>query len=478
MDIVEHAGSLQADISKKPLRVLCPVAAVRYEGGKIFRLRSARDLGCLLDVEPSVASWKCMPSPSISLDHVPRFDVVHADASAVPWMPPIKSALAPLMPLLMHPPAGRLVAPENTGAEKSSDVVNEICAMLALANTGVGCNGGGPRPLASSRHRHSQPGNPGRKVGLRVLGFREQRIHRFLALDSARRRHGRITHAWIVMGLPSSRSPRRRDQVDTDQAKPKSRKPGFRSLEGGLHVVAVTTPVGASPSAVSTSPPGRGHRSGSCWRPRTRGSTDNSEFLNYVRNSGSWIDSCDLAAGGASNDVRLPLPQNREDASWLSEGREASTQARLEGLEHFRKTRLNRSHRRPGLSPERHPWGAGIGYGPPGKATRMVAGLLAQVTAVWLKLEGKKPWRKCIPARPGIQLENRSFELMTPKALTALAEPCFPADRLSAFRPFVLEAGRSASVGVAERIGRRRRLTAPAPSRPAPARQRSKLQRQ
>lgn len=38
-----------------------PKATVFCEGEAAFRTRAARDLGCLLDVDPEVVSWRCLP---------------------------------------------------------------------------------------------------------------------------------------------------------------------------------------------------------------------------------------------------------------------------------------------------------------------------------------------------------------------------------------------------------------------------------
>lgn len=81
--------------------------------------------------------------------------------------------------------------------------------------------------------------------------------------------------------------------------------------------------------------------------------------------------------------------------------------------------------------------------------------LLEQVSAGWLQLEGKKPWRTVTPASGAIQQENRQLGLMTRKALTALAKPCFPADRLSVPGAHVPRTDRQAEVRVSGRIGGR-----------------------
>ncbi len=90
--------------------------------------------------------------------------------------------------------------------------------------------------------------------------------------------------------------------------------------------------------------------------------------------------------------------------------------------------------------------------------------LLQQVSAKWLQLEGKKPWRTVTPASGSIQQENRQLGLMTRKALMALAKPCLPADRLLVSGALVAETGDVAEVQVTVRIDGRRRPLASAPS--------------
>lgn len=77
--------------------------------------------------------------------------------------------------------------------------------------------------------------------------------------------------------------------------------------------------------------------------------------------------------------------------------------------------------------------------------------LLQQVSAAWLQLEGKKPWRRCIPDRPEIQQENRSLGSLASKALTALAGQCFPVASL----PVSGVTGSRPEVRGMERIGGR-----------------------
>lgn len=75
-----QSASIQTAVNSTSFRVFYPLATVRCDGGKVFRSQAARDVGCLLDLDPSVVSWRCMPSSALELDHVPDFEVIHDDA--------------------------------------------------------------------------------------------------------------------------------------------------------------------------------------------------------------------------------------------------------------------------------------------------------------------------------------------------------------------------------------------------------------
>lgn len=77
-----QSASIQTPVSST-FCVFYPLAAIRCDGGKVFRSQAARDVGCLLDVDLSVVSWMCMPSSALELDHVPDFEVVHDDGRVV-----------------------------------------------------------------------------------------------------------------------------------------------------------------------------------------------------------------------------------------------------------------------------------------------------------------------------------------------------------------------------------------------------------
>lgn len=78
-----------------------PRGAVRCRGMPLFRTQASRDLACLLDVDPAVESWTCLPMVLHHPEgmHVPDFavvrstgtvlvDAVPADAASLPaWVP-------------------------------------------------------------------------------------------------------------------------------------------------------------------------------------------------------------------------------------------------------------------------------------------------------------------------------------------------------------------------------------------------------
>lgn len=62
-----------------------PRGAVRCVGLPMFRTQAARDVGCLLDVDPSILSWACLPLvlSRRSRRHVPDFAVTRATGSTL-----------------------------------------------------------------------------------------------------------------------------------------------------------------------------------------------------------------------------------------------------------------------------------------------------------------------------------------------------------------------------------------------------------
>lgn len=81
MGIAERARSVRASRHSASIRTFAPAATIKCDGPSIFRSQVARDTACLLDVNPAIASWSCMP---VSLDcrtvsHVPDFGIVNYD---------------------------------------------------------------------------------------------------------------------------------------------------------------------------------------------------------------------------------------------------------------------------------------------------------------------------------------------------------------------------------------------------------------
>lgn len=78
-----QSASIQAAVNSTSIRGFYPSATVRCDGGKVFRSQAARDVGCLLDVDPSVVSWRCMPTPFGDPAHSVDFEVIHDDGRVI-----------------------------------------------------------------------------------------------------------------------------------------------------------------------------------------------------------------------------------------------------------------------------------------------------------------------------------------------------------------------------------------------------------
>lgn len=81
MGIAQRAKSPRTSHNSASVGTFYPVATIKCDGPVMFRSQAARDAACLLDVNPSIISWHCMP---VSLDcgdavHVPDFGVVNDD---------------------------------------------------------------------------------------------------------------------------------------------------------------------------------------------------------------------------------------------------------------------------------------------------------------------------------------------------------------------------------------------------------------
>jgi hypothetical protein len=78
---MERSSIVTAARSRGAVQVYFPVPTMKCNGPRLYRSQTARDLACILDVNPSVASWICMPR---ALDaeggqHMPDFEVVNVD---------------------------------------------------------------------------------------------------------------------------------------------------------------------------------------------------------------------------------------------------------------------------------------------------------------------------------------------------------------------------------------------------------------
>jgi len=81
MGIAKQAATLRAARNSALIKTFPPTGTVKCDGVRLFRSQAARDVACLLDVNPSVTSWRCMPSPlDIGVTtHVPDFEVFGED---------------------------------------------------------------------------------------------------------------------------------------------------------------------------------------------------------------------------------------------------------------------------------------------------------------------------------------------------------------------------------------------------------------
>jgi hypothetical protein len=85
MNMGKRSALLKATKNSGSIRTFPPAATIKCDGIGVFRSQTARDVGCLLDLNPSIASWRCM---SVSLDvsggvHIPDFEVFHEDGGVV-----------------------------------------------------------------------------------------------------------------------------------------------------------------------------------------------------------------------------------------------------------------------------------------------------------------------------------------------------------------------------------------------------------
>lgn len=85
MGIVKQAAMLRAPRNSASIRSYHPAGTVKCDGVRLFRSQIARDVGCILDVNPSVTAWRCMPFPFDvdGINHVPDFQVFKVDGATL-----------------------------------------------------------------------------------------------------------------------------------------------------------------------------------------------------------------------------------------------------------------------------------------------------------------------------------------------------------------------------------------------------------
>ncbi|MGB3813768.1 MAG: hypothetical protein WA950_11125 [Shinella sp.] len=85
MGIAKQAATLRAARNSSLIRTYHPAGTVKCDGVRLFRSQAARDIGCLLDVNPSVTAWRCMPSPfgTGGIAHITDFQVFDEDGTVL-----------------------------------------------------------------------------------------------------------------------------------------------------------------------------------------------------------------------------------------------------------------------------------------------------------------------------------------------------------------------------------------------------------
>lgn len=83
MGSAKQAAMLRTARNSASIRTYHPAGTVKCEGVRLFRSQVARDVGCILDVNPSVKAWRCMSSPldAGGIVHVADFQVFDEEGS-------------------------------------------------------------------------------------------------------------------------------------------------------------------------------------------------------------------------------------------------------------------------------------------------------------------------------------------------------------------------------------------------------------
>jgi hypothetical protein len=102
MGIAQRAMTLRA--SRESASTFYPSPTIKCNGLRRFRSQAARDVACLLDVNPSIVTWKCMPAAleCAERSHVPDFEILDVeggsafvdapDRRGIPDLPTVEAA--------------------------------------------------------------------------------------------------------------------------------------------------------------------------------------------------------------------------------------------------------------------------------------------------------------------------------------------------------------------------------------------------
>jgi hypothetical protein len=92
----ESPAALYAAYEVASTKLYYPRGTVRCSADPMFRTRFARDLGCLLDVDPDVVAWLCLPTEFQTAfgPHVPDF-LVHYEGGVRIYMDAVEEAVPP-----------------------------------------------------------------------------------------------------------------------------------------------------------------------------------------------------------------------------------------------------------------------------------------------------------------------------------------------------------------------------------------------
>lgn len=95
----ETPAALYAAYEVASTKLYYPRGTVRCSADPMFRSRPARDLGCILDVDPDVVGWLCLPLEFQTElgPHVPDFLVDYEDGARL-YLDAVEEAVAPEIP--------------------------------------------------------------------------------------------------------------------------------------------------------------------------------------------------------------------------------------------------------------------------------------------------------------------------------------------------------------------------------------------